>query len=160
VQELSGTTPTANLLSGSIDEIFQRTDASGASSFLSDALGSTLALADASGALQTTYTYGPFGSTTAAGSSSNSVQYTGRENDQTGLYYYRARYYDPQIGRFISEDPIGFWGGINFFGHVENDPINFTDPTGLLTIDPTFNQDCLPAHLPVWEMGTGKNSRP
>src|ERR671930_204068 len=60
VQELSGTTPTANLLSGSIDEIFQRTDASGASSFLSDALGSTLALADASGALQTTYSYDPF----------------------------------------------------------------------------------------------------
>jgi RHS repeat-associated protein len=44
--------------------------------------------------------------------------------------YYRARYYDPKIGRFISEDPIGFDGGINFYPYVENNPINYTDPSG------------------------------
>jgi RHS repeat-associated protein len=45
--------------------------------------------------------------------------------------YYRARYYDPKIGRFVSEDPIGFKGGINFYGYVRNRPVTFTDPDGL-----------------------------
>lgn len=58
--------------------------------------------------------------------------YTGREWDQeTGLYYYRARYFDPKIGRFIGEDPIRFKGGINFYGYVRNNPGNFVDPLGL-----------------------------
>jgi RHS repeat-associated protein len=45
--------------------------------------------------------------------------------------YYRARYYDPSIGRFISEDPIQFRGGINFYAYVRNNPVNLTDPFGL-----------------------------
>jgi RHS repeat-associated protein len=58
--------------------------------------------------------------------------FTGREWDpETGLYYYRARYYDPKIGRFMSEDPIRFLGGVNFYAYVENNPINRTDPFGL-----------------------------
>lgn len=58
--------------------------------------------------------------------------FTGREWDpETGLYYYRARYYDPRIGRFISEDPIGFLGGWNFYAYVENQPTRFSDPSGL-----------------------------
>ncbi len=69
VQELSGTTPTANMLSGGIDETFQRTDTGGTFSFLSDALGSTLALTNISGAFDTQYTYGPFGATTAVAGS-------------------------------------------------------------------------------------------
>src|SRR5713226_5779532 len=59
VQEISGTTASANLLTGGLDEYFQRTDSAGARSFLTDALGSTLALADSSGALQTQYTFEP-----------------------------------------------------------------------------------------------------
>jgi RHS repeat-associated protein len=67
----------------------------------------------ASGAIETQYTYEPFGKTTATGqASTNSYQYTGRENDGMGLSYYRARYYDPKLQRFISEDPIGFAGGV------------------------------------------------
>jgi RHS repeat-associated protein len=62
--------------------------------------------------------------------SENPFQYTGRENDNTGLYYYRARYYSPELQRFISEDPIRFKGGLNFYAYVGNDPINITDPTG------------------------------
>ena len=46
------------------------------------------------------------------------------------LYYYRARYYDPEIGRFISEDPIGFQGGINFYAYCNDNPINCNDPEG------------------------------
>jgi RHS repeat-associated protein len=62
---------------------------------------------------------------------SNTFQYTGRENDGNGLYYYRARYYNPSIGRFISEDPIGFRGGINVYAYVENNPVSRIDPFGL-----------------------------
>ena len=62
----------------------------------------------------------------------NLFHYTGRQFDaESGLYYYRARYYDPQIGRFISEDPIGLRGGdVNFYSYVFNDPINLVDPLG------------------------------
>ncbi|MCL4471289.1 MAG: RHS repeat-associated core domain-containing protein [Gammaproteobacteria bacterium] len=57
--------------------------------------------------------------------------YTGREPDVTGLIYYRARYYDPTIGRFISRDPAGMPDGINQYAYVRNNPVNFTDPLGL-----------------------------
>jgi len=61
----------------------------------------------------------------------NNLRYTGREFDtETSLYYYRARYYDPQAGRFISEDPIGFEGGPNFYNYVDNDPTDYEDPLG------------------------------
>lgn len=93
VQELSGTTPTANMLTGlGVDEYFTRTDSSGTGSVLTDALGSTVELTDNSGNSLAQYTYEPFGNTTATGTSSNPYQYTGRQNDGNGLYYYRARY--------------------------------------------------------------------
>jgi RHS repeat-associated protein len=58
--------------------------------------------------------------------------FTAREWDsETGLYYFRARYLDPKLGRFISEGPIGFEGGENFYAHVLNNPINYSDPLGL-----------------------------
>ena len=57
--------------------------------------------------------------------SDNPFQYTGRENDGTGLYYYRARYYSPELQRFISRDPIGLGGGdVNFYRYVGNSPVN------------------------------------
>jgi RHS repeat-associated protein len=59
--------------------------------------------------------------------------FTGREWDpEIGLYYYRARYYDPHLGRFISEDPIGFRGGENFYAYVGGNPVSQKDPLGLL----------------------------
>ena len=58
--------------------------------------------------------------------------YTGREYDaDTGLYYYRARWYDPEARRFISEDPIGLNGGINLYAYVNNNPLRYVDPSGL-----------------------------
>jgi RHS repeat-associated protein len=131
VQELVSGTPTANLLTGGIDEIFTRTDSNGTADFLRDALGSTIALADSSGTVQTEYMYEPFGNVTINGSVTTPYQYTGRENEGTGLYFYRARYYDPALARFISEDPAGFAGGINLYGYVANDPLRYTDPFGM-----------------------------
>ena len=52
---------------------------------------------------------------------------------ETSTYYYRARYFDQSVGRFVSEDPIGFRGGIDFYRYVSNNPLNLTDPTGLMS---------------------------
>jgi len=130
------TTPAANLLTGlGVDELFTRTDAAGLRAFLPDALGSAVALADASGTVQTAYTYAPFGDTTVTGTASdNPYQFTGREDDGTGLYYYRARYYHAGLGRFVSEDPLEFGGGdANLYAYVFNAPTTYADPLGLYT---------------------------
>jgi len=127
-------TVTANLLTGlGIDEFFTRTDGVGVRSLLPDTLGSTVALGDSTGTLQTQYTYEPFGVTTQTGSAStSSYKYTGREDDGTGLMYYRARYYQPRLQRFVAEDPIGFSGGdVNLYAYVADNPLMYTDPSGL-----------------------------
>ena len=90
-----------------------------------------MVLTNDAGTATTTYTYDPFGNTTVNGPSTNAFQFTGRENDGTGLYYYRARYYSPTFHRFISEDPIGLDGGDeNFYAYTLNSPTNFIDPSG------------------------------
>lgn len=78
------------------------------------------------------YTYDSFGNTTNSGVNvTNPFRFTGRDFDsETGLYYYRARYYAPPTGRFVSEDPIRFWGGINFYPYVADSPVDFRDPSG------------------------------
>jgi len=100
--------------------------------FLADHLGSTSALAKSDGTVTSQTAYDSFGNATNANFPTR-YQYTGREYDNfTGLHYYRARFYDANLGRFISEDPIGFDGGdVNLFGYVHNNSINRTDPLGL-----------------------------
>ena len=61
----------------------------------------------------------------------NELQYTGREADTSGLYYYRARYYSPTYQRFLSEDPIGFAGGVNGYQYANGNPLRYVDPLGL-----------------------------
>jgi RHS repeat-associated protein len=114
-----------------LDEVLTRTDAAGLRAWLADALGSPLALADGAGTVQTEYTYAPFGETTVTGAAnSSSYRFTGREDDGTGLYSYRARYYHPSFGRFLSEDPLG-----QGYTYAANSPARFTDPLGLCYVD-------------------------
>jgi RHS repeat-associated protein len=102
---------------------------------LIDAPGSTIALTGPAGDTLAQFTYDPYGNTTITGSSANPYQHTGRENDGTALYYYRARYYDPNTGRFLSEDPSAFGAGVNFYRYVDNSPVQEFDPTGLASCD-------------------------
>ncbi len=100
-----------------------------------DALGSITAITDSQANLEQWYHYDSFGKITDRMTSTFVQPYvfTGREDDEeTGLYNYRFRYYDPEIGRFISEDPIGFEGGdVNLYSYVGNNPMNRKDPSGL-----------------------------
>lgn len=116
-----------------------------------DGLGSVVAVSDEGGDIVERYSYDVFGKVTIhtdAGadgqwmtsddtiSSSSSIGnpyfFTGRcLDDETGLYYYRARYYKPELGRFLQPDPIGFGDGLNLYTYVGNNPLNWIDPWGL-----------------------------
>jgi RHS repeat-associated protein len=99
------------------------------------------------GPIATSYTYQPFGATTVSGSAnSNSYACTGRENDGTGLYFYRARYYSPTDQRFIAQDPAEFRGsGSNLYAYILNDQTDYTDPTGL---ELPGVRPCAPPYVP------------
>jgi RHS repeat-associated protein len=104
-------------------------------SFVSEQPGQVVGLLDGAGQLVNQYRYSAFGEAQAGTSEqvAQPLKYMGRELDATtGLYYVRARWYDPEIGRFISEDPIGLAGGINTYAYTANDPVNFRDPSGLM----------------------------
>lgn len=99
-----------------------------------DGLGSIVSITDGNHNVVQSYEYDTYGMVEPLSATfNNSYTYTGREWDkETGLFYYRARYYDPMEGRFISKDPISFAGGdINLFGYVLGNPINRVDPSGL-----------------------------
>ena len=107
--------------------------------YQADGLGSLTSLSNTAGTLANTYTYDSFGNLTAStGSITNSFRYTGREFDtDTSLYYYRARYYDPSTGRFLSGDTSGFAGGLNFYSYVGGNPVSLIDPDGMDWIEYT-----------------------
>ena len=95
-------------------------------------LGSVVALTDSTAAVAETYRYTAYGQPETPSALGNPYLYTARRYDtETGLYYYRARYYDPELRRFIQSDPIGYMGGMNLYAYVFNNPILFVDPFGL-----------------------------
>lgn len=118
-----------------IDNLLAMESASGTNWVHQDHLGSTRALISTAGVLVQSIDYDSFGKAIVAGSLSTRYLYTGRELDtESGLFYYRARYYDSSTGRFTNEDPIGFiLGARNLYQYVGNIPIHYTDPTGLFT---------------------------
>ena len=121
-----------------------------------DGLGSITSLTNAQGQIVNTYQTSVFGvETSVTEGINNPYQFTGREYDRdTGLYYYRARYYDPQIGRFISEDPLGFMGGPDFYPYAGNNPVTFLDPYGLLV---RAVYDRASGQLSVTDLDTGES---
>jgi RHS repeat-associated protein len=131
-----------------IDQPLSELRAGTSSYYEQDSLNSVTSLSNGAGTLANTYTYDSYGKLTAStGTITNPFQYTGRESDpETGVYYYRFRYYDQNSGRFLSEDPVEFKGkDINLYRYVRNHPTDFIDPGGLVTVDPNFRPDCLPA---------------
>jgi RHS repeat-associated protein len=105
-----------------------------------DIMGSIRLITDQSGSIIERYKYDPYGmpfisdangnqiNTSAIG---NSLLFTGQQYDQdAGIYYYRARYYDPSLGRFLNQDPIGYVDGFNLYEYAKSDPINWKDPWG------------------------------
>jgi RHS repeat-associated protein len=100
---------------------------------LADAINSTVATTDQTGAIKSQFLYEPFGQTTTA--SSYPFQFNGRMLVSPTTYYYRARFYNSQTGRFISEDPIGFAGlDPNLYRYAQNNPVLLTDPSGKISI--------------------------
>ena len=167
VQEQLGGRVYANLFTGGVDEFFSRTDQLGTQTHLPDALGSTLGLANTSGTILTTYAYEPFGKVSSSGPTFTPFQFTGRENDGTGFLFYRARFYSPLLGRFVSEDPLGPIDDLNLYAYVGNDPLDFTDPLGLYSFDQLLYDaaqvsagagDNLSMGLTRWARGQGDDS--
>ena len=102
--------------------------------YMLDGTRSTIGVVDAAGSIAQTFAYEPFGrAETSDAPDRVRYQFTGRERDTDWLYYYRARYYNPRLARFLQPDPLGRAGGANPYAYAANNPLSFIDPSGLRT---------------------------
>ena len=109
--------------------------------YLKDLSNTVLSLVNDNGIAVEYYEYDAYGNVTIRNESGtvistsaygNRYLFQGREYDYTTqLYHFRARWYDPETGRWLSNDPIGISGGLNLYAFCSNDPVNFVDPMGL-----------------------------
>jgi len=130
------TTPTTVFTHGPrMDEPLIQATSTTAQYYHQDGLGNVVALTNPDGTAAALALYDVWGNTLGSAGTLPLYGYTGREPDETGLIYYRARYYDPTLGRFTQRDPIGMQGGMNLYAYVGNNPVAFADPSGLLPQD-------------------------
>jgi RHS repeat-associated protein len=162
----SGGNPAARYAQGlGIDEPLAMYRGGAASYYQADGLGSVTSLTDGAGGVAASYVYDSFGNlSSSTGTLTNTFRYTGREFDsETGLYYYRARYYDSAVGRFLNQDPIKFRGGMNFYAYVGNTPVNTNDSSGLWTRDAhrqiIWNalHPCHVSNVSIWQIQQGSD---
>lgn len=112
--------------------MYTGTDLNAKQYYHTDHQGSSIAMSSSSGGLLDQYSYSAYGEPGAEGLTGNPFRFTGRRLDaETGLYYYRARFYSPVLGRFLQTDPIGYGDNMNMYAYVDNDPMTYKDYSGL-----------------------------
>ena len=123
--------PSAQYTNGPmIDNVISRITPTATQYFHQDGLNSVMAATNNSGGTDATQRFDAWGNKVASTGTTPHYGYTGREPDETGLIYYRARYYDPTLGRFTQRDPIGLGGGMNRYRYVYDNPLGWVDPSG------------------------------
>jgi RHS repeat-associated protein len=138
---------------GGIGGLLARTDANGSAYYHADGNGNITAMANSSGGLVAKYLYDPYGNLlNKSGSLAdvNLYRFSSKEiSPNSGLYYYGFRFYQPNLQRWINQDPIREFGGLNLYSFVRNSPIRFSDKLGLeLELDPESDPEADPDITP------------